>query len=63
MPRAVIEVVAADEEVDRLIAVIMSSTRAGRPGDGKIFVLPVLDALRIRNGERLINIDFQRRGP
>jgi len=53
LPRAVIEVVVADEEVDRLIAVIMSSARTGRLGDGRIFVLPVLDALRIRNGERL----------
>ncbi len=53
LPRVVVEVIVADEEVDKVISVIMSSARTGRIGDGRIFILPVLDALRIRDGERL----------
>ncbi|AEA12395.1 MAG: P-II family nitrogen regulator [Thermoproteus sp.] len=53
LPRIVVEVVAEDEEVEKLIGVIMSSARTGRLGDGRIFVLPVLEAWRIRNGEKL----------
>jgi len=46
-----IEIVADEGEVDGIIATIKRLARTGRIGDGKIFVLPVEDALRIRTDE------------
>ncbi len=53
LPRAVVEVAVEDDQVEKLIAVITAAARTGHVGDGRIFVLPVLEAWRIRNGERL----------
>lgn len=47
-----LEIVAADNEVDRIVDAISAAARTGEIGDGKIFVSPVLDAIRIRTGER-----------
>jgi Nitrogen regulatory protein P-II len=44
--------VVSDEDVERAIQVILTHARSGEIGDGKIFVMPVLDAVRIRTGER-----------
>lgn len=50
--KARVEIVCADEEVESVLSVIYESAHSGRRGDGKIFVLPVLDALRLKTGER-----------
>jgi len=50
-PKVKIEIVADEGEVDGIIATIKRLARTGRIGDGKIFVLPVEDALRIRTDE------------
>lgn len=47
-----IEVIAPDEMQDAIVQAILENARTGEPGDGKIFVEPVEDALRIRTGER-----------
>jgi nitrogen regulatory protein PII len=47
-----IEIVCHDDEVDGIVNAIYKSVHTGRSGDGKIFVLSVLDALRIKTGER-----------
>jgi nitrogen regulatory protein P-II 1 len=47
-----LEVVAPDELKDALIESILENARTGEPGDGKIFVERVVDAVRIRTGER-----------
>lgn len=47
-----LEIVAADHEVDRIVDAISTAARTGEIGDGKIFLSPVLDAIRIRTGER-----------
>ncbi len=47
-----LEIVAADNEVDRIVDTISAAARTGEIGDGKIFLSPVLDAIRIRTGER-----------
>ena len=47
-----LEIVVADDECERVVEVIATAARTGRPGDGKIFVLPVESAIRIRTGER-----------
>jgi nitrogen regulatory protein P-II 1 len=47
-----LEIVAADSEVNRIVDAISAAARTGEIGDGKIFLSPVLDAIRIRTGER-----------
>jgi len=47
-----IEIVAGDADVERIVTAISGAARTGEIGDGKIFVTPVLDAFRIRTGER-----------
>ncbi|MFO8010910.1 MAG: P-II family nitrogen regulator [Dehalococcoidia bacterium] len=52
LPKLKIECVVIDEEADRAVRAIANSARTGERGDGKIFVLPVEDALRISNGDQ-----------
>jgi nitrogen regulatory protein PII len=51
IPKVKIELVVADSIVPKVVAAITSSARTGKIGDGKIFVLPVESATRIRTGE------------
>jgi nitrogen regulatory protein P-II 1 len=51
LPKVKIEVVAADDKVQAIIATIVDKARTGRIGDGKIFVCPVGEVIRIRTGE------------
>jgi len=51
LPKLKIEIVAADHMVDPVIDVIIRFASTGQVGDGKIFVLPVEDAIRIRTEE------------
>ncbi len=52
LPKVKIEIVADDNQVGRAVQAIQDAARTGRIGDGKIFILPVEDAIRIRTGER-----------
>ncbi len=52
VPKNKIEVVVADEDVEEVIATIIEIAQSGELGDGKIFVTEVIDAIRIRTGER-----------
>ncbi len=47
-----IEIVCHDEEVDAVLDALYSAGHTGHAGDGKVFVLPVLDAIRLKTGER-----------
>jgi nitrogen regulatory protein P-II 1 len=51
LPKVKIEVVILDEDVPRVLQAITSAARTGDIGDGKIFVVPVEDAVRIRTGD------------
>ena len=51
LPKVKIEVVLPDEQVDAAIEAIVTAARTGKIGDGKIFVSPVEQAIRIRTGE------------
>ena len=51
LPKVKIEVVIADDLVDRAIEAIINTARTGKIGDGKIFVYPVEQVVRIRTGE------------
>jgi nitrogen regulatory protein P-II 2 len=52
LPKAKIEVAVADDLVDQAIEAIQQSANTGRIGDGKVFVLDLATAVRIRTGER-----------
>ncbi len=52
LPKVKLEVVVEDQQAERCVEVIAAAAQTGRIGDGKIFVLPVESALRIRTGER-----------
>ena len=52
LPKVKIEVVVNDDMVEKTIEAIVSAAQTGRIGDGKIFVSPVEDVIRIRTGER-----------
>ncbi len=52
LPKVKIESVVIDEEVDRAVRTIANKARTGERGDGKIFVMPVEDAVRISNGDQ-----------
>jgi nitrogen regulatory protein PII 2 len=52
IPKRLISIVVPTEKADIVVQTIIKTNRTGRPGDGKIFVQPVLEALRIRTGER-----------
>ncbi|HXG25204.1 MAG TPA: P-II family nitrogen regulator [Chthonomonadales bacterium] len=47
-----IEMIVRDEDVEEVIETVMAHARTGETGDGKIFVLPMDDAIRIRTQER-----------
>ena len=51
LPKVKIELVVLDEDVYRAVNAIVSVSRTGEMGDGKIFILPVENAVRIRTGE------------
>ena len=52
IPKIKVEIVVASDQVERVIETIISSTRTGKIGDGKIFVIPVEAICRIRTGDR-----------
>lgn len=52
LPKVKLEVVVDDALADRVVEAIAAAAQTGRIGDGKIFVIPVETALRIRTGER-----------
>lgn len=52
LPKVKVEVVVPDLAVERVIDAIVREARTGNIGDGKIFVIPVEEAIRVRTGER-----------
>lgn len=51
LPKVKIEVVISDEQLDSAMEAIATAARTGKIGDGKIFVMPVEQAVRVRTGE------------
>src|SRR5450432_2550460 len=51
LPKVKIEIVLADEMVDKAVNIVVSAAKTGKIGDGKVFVLPVEHAVRIRTEE------------
>ena len=52
VPKVKLEVVAADDHVEDIINAIVDAAYTGKIGDGKLWVTPVEDAIRVRTGER-----------
>ncbi len=52
LPKLKLEIVIAEEKVDECVEAITQAARTGKIGDGKIFVFPVEEVIRIRTGER-----------
>ncbi len=55
LPKIKIEIVTSDEMADKVVQAIVQAANTGRIGDGKIFVLPLEEAIRSRTGERGAN--------
>jgi nitrogen regulatory protein P-II 1 len=52
LPKVKVEVVVADADCEKVVQLVCNAARTGNIGDGKIFVSPVSDAIRVRTGER-----------
>jgi nitrogen regulatory protein P-II 1 len=52
LPKVKVELVIADQLVPKVVETIIAAAKTGSIGDGKVFVLPVEEAVRIRTGER-----------
>jgi len=52
LPKIKLEIAVKDEMVDKVIDAIVKAANTGRIGDGKIFVMPMEEVIRIRTGER-----------
>ncbi|HVZ79929.1 MAG TPA: P-II family nitrogen regulator [bacterium] len=52
LPKLKLEMVCADDQKDRIMEALARAAKTGKIGDGKVFVSPVTDALRIRTNEK-----------
>jgi nitrogen regulatory protein P-II 2 len=52
LPKIHVEIAVSDSDVDRVVEAIIASASSGKIGDGKIFVQPLEEVIRIRTGER-----------
>ena len=52
LPKVRIEIVLRDEQVQAAVDAIIKAAKTGKIGDGKVFVLPISEAIRIRTGDR-----------
>jgi nitrogen regulatory protein P-II 1 len=52
LPKVKIEVLVDDDKVESVVAMVQETAQTGRIGDGKVFITPVEEAVRIRTGER-----------
>lgn len=52
IPKRLLSLVVMDEDVKRVVDIIMEVNSKGNPGDGKIFVMPVYESITVRTGEK-----------
>jgi len=52
LPKVKLELVVAEDRVNRAVDAIVQAARTGKIGDGKVFILPIEEAIRIRTEER-----------
>lgn len=51
IPKRLLTMIVPDKMVDRIVKIIIRVNKTGKAGDGKIFILPASDAIRVRTGE------------
>lgn len=51
LPKIKLEIVVADDDVSKVVEAIQNAAKTGRIGDGKIFIIPIEEIVRIRTGE------------
>lgn len=52
VPKRMLVIISCDKEVNRIVQVIVNKNQTGRHGDGRIFICPMISAIRIRSGEQ-----------
>ena len=52
LPKVKIEIIVPDEKCEKVVEIIQTAAKTGRIGDGKIFILPCEEVIRIRTGEK-----------
>ena len=52
LPKSMIEIAVSDDLADKVIDKIVDAAKTGKIGDGKVFILPLEEAIRIRTGDR-----------
>lgn len=52
IPKRMVSMIVTDDKVKRVVQTIIDVNQSASPGDGKVFVLPCADAIRVRTGER-----------
>ena len=52
LPKRMLIIVVQDEEVNRIVQTIIDANQTGRHGDGRIFICPMISAIRVRTGEQ-----------
>jgi len=50
-PKRMLTAVVKDDQVDKVVKAIIAANQTGKPGDGKVFILPIGDAVRVRTAE------------
>ena len=55
MPKVKIDLVVADDDLERAVSAILEAAKTGQVGDGKIFITNIEEAIRIRTGETGLN--------
>ncbi len=51
IPKRLVSIILPDSLVQKAVGTIIETNQTGKPGDGKIFVSPIMDSIRIRTGE------------
>ena len=51
LPKVKLEIVTTDERVEEVVSIIIKCAKSGKVGDGKIFILPAEEAIRVRTEE------------
>ncbi|MCX6690509.1 MAG: P-II family nitrogen regulator [Methanoregula sp.] len=52
LPKRMLVIISCDVEVNRIVQAIVNSNQTGRHGDGRIFICPMISAMRVRTGEK-----------
>jgi nitrogen regulatory protein PII 2 len=52
IPKRFFTLIVEDEDVAKVVSIIIDNNQTGNPGDGKIFVIPIEESIRVRSGEK-----------